>query len=132
MVIKTRQGCVASENVNAHQNRRDYGMPMLVGCVETNVCSGQDSWSISREADGGGRMPVMIGRSVTVSRKGKGLDGWKKMKRKCRTLPPRNGVQYLHRASWPKYRIEKNFPYGNGARSSPFSVPVFVREYVEV
>ena len=46
-------------------------------------------------------------------------------------LPKRTGHGYLHRASWPKYRIEKNLPYGNGARSSPFSVPIFVRDVRE-
>ena len=36
--------------------------------------------------------------------------------------PPR-GAQV---ASWPKYRIEKNLPHGNGARSSPVSSPGLV------
>jgi hypothetical protein len=36
MVTKTSQGCVVSEKVNAHQNRKDCGMPMLVGCLETS------------------------------------------------------------------------------------------------
>ena len=65
------------------------------------------------------------------NKKIKGLDGWKEMKTTRQTLSPENRAQNLHRASWPKYRIKKNFPYGNGARSSPFSVPMFVRNVGE-
>ena len=38
---------------------------------------------------------VCGGRQVdyNLKKKRKGLDGWKKMKTTCQTLPPRNGVQ---------------------------------------
>ena len=84
-----------------------------------------------------GRVSVVVGRSMIVSRKKKGIrwDGWKRMKTSRQTLSPENGRRNLHRAPWPKYRIEKNISYGNGARSSPFSVPIIatsVGEHVQL
>ena len=75
-----------------------------------------------------GRVSVIVGGSMIVSRKKKGIrwDGWKRMKTPRQTLSPGNEHRNLHRAPWPKYRIEKNIPYDNRARSSPFSVPIVV------
>ena len=54
---------------------------------------------------------------------------WKK--KRARRSSKITGHRYLRQTSWPKYRIEKNLPYGNGARSSPPSVPIFVRDVGE-
>ena len=80
---------------------------------------------------------MIVGRSMIVSRKKKGIgwDGWKRMKTSRQTLSPDNGHRNLHRAPRPKYRIEKNISYGNGARSLPFLVEIIVTgvgEYVQL
>lgn len=74
----------------------------------------------------------MVGRSMVVSRKKtktkEGIRWVEEDGKTARDVLLRTGRRNLHRASWPKYRIEKDLPYGNRARSSPFSVPIFVRD----